>query len=294
MVETGISDVVRVNRLGTQGSTDITNKLGNIQSFSYNIDNATEQYAGIGNEEKFAGIIDKCIDINGSIEMWIPNLLALQIFGTYNGDTHVITWDKKLPEFDIETNANDGEKITIEKCKFGSVTISVEDQEPISVSADYVGLSFEKEAGSVSTSVNTDAPLQGMDAEFYIGSNPIGKVSSGSITFDREIEAGRGISGSSADEKRLFTYIIEKMKNITFDMDIIITDDTAWDLVSSADERENEDIQIITTQGDISITARAGSLSVDKSSDGELRIASVSGVGIDVTINNLDKATGEE
>jgi len=106
------------------------------------------------------------------------------------------------------------------------------------------------------------------------------------------LEAVRGIENVSDGDKRKPSEIIEKLKNITFDMTIEITDNTAWTQVMGGstiqDSRSDVTIVIETANGDITITGcRVNDLDSDKGADGEIRTAKISGNALGMSVSGI-------
>lgn len=279
---TGVTDKVLIQ---DSSDTEVTADLGWVQTFSYEVDEGTESVATIDGSANNAINIDGVIEITGSLETNLYSLKSLQVLGTYDSVAGTVTWDDSLPTFDAKADIDGSDVATISDLKFGTVTIDFEQDGAITMSADFTGKTFSKATESISPTTASTEWMQGFDASVSIGGSVVGSVESGSISFERSTDGIRGITSSSS---RTVDEIKEKMKGISVDLTIHITDATAWSEVTTADDRSDTSLTLTTTAGDINLSGvRFQTLGAEKSNDGEVRTVDLSGTALSVTINNV-------
>lgn len=282
---TGISDKVKIL---DSGSSEVS--FGFIQSASHRIDNRMETRAGVGGGTSYQYHFDRVVEISGSIDTFPTSLEILKIFGSYSSGS--VTFTDTLPEHTIQMNTDGSNYIEITGAKFGSFTLEITKGEEVKLSVDFMGKSAEVKSGTISYSMPSVDPLNFLDAKVKIGGSYVGSLETTTIKYNRDLEAVRGIENVSDGDKRKPSEIIEKLKNITFDMTIEITDNTAWTQVMGGstiqDSRSDVTIVIETANGDITITGcRVNDLDSDKGADGEIRTAKISGNALGMSVSGV-------
>ena len=283
--QTGISDQVKV-----LDSTPAEVSFGWIQGASHRIDNRMETRGAIGGGADFQYHLDKVVETTGTIETFPTSLEILKVFGSYSQGS--ITFTDTLPEHTIQMNTDSGNYIEISNAKFGRFSLEITKGEEVRLSVDFMGKSAETKSGSISYTLPTSSPLNFLDAKVKIDGSYVGSVESVSVEYNRDLEAVRGIENISSGDLRKPSEIIEKMKAISFNITIEITNGTAWNQVMGGstiqDSRSDITIVIETGNGDITLTgSRVNDLDADKGADGEIRTVKISGNALDISVSNI-------
>jgi hypothetical protein len=272
------------------GVTDITDDLGYIESAGYDIRNNHEDYPSINGGTKYQYTLDGVCEIDGTLSVSILDFKALKLMGTLDGSWEV-TLDDTLPSFTFKTVNEVGKLMNLNDFKFGRVTVRFNKTEK-RITADFEGkgLSYEITTGAISPSVPSTIPLQSLDLSVKLGDTAVGSVASGTITYDRELEAVRGIESTSAGDKRKATALIEKLKNFEFDLEIEVTDSTPWTKALGGtviqDTRTDTTLDLIgsDTQGTIALTGVRADVSQELTAGAEIVTVRLTGTAKDATI----------
>lgn len=218
---TGISDEFTI--LNSSG-TDITDKLGPLNTISWTINKNTEKQASVGQQPDFVEIVDGVVDIQIDITVDAPTLEVINVLTDGLAD--------QLPEFTVKipitTKSGEEETLEISGAKF-EASLEITDEEI--VSADFSGIARECETTTEALSTSEPdnrKPLTFMDVNFEIESEEIEAGDSFSIDFNRQLQGERGIKPVSSESQRPFyDEIIEGMKDYSGTLDFQITDDMA-------------------------------------------------------------------
>lgn len=298
MVETGLADAISVVDSNGSGS-EIVNKFGILVGAQHSQSQDVTQKSSIGLQPRVQENLDGVAEISGQITSNPPNLQVLEIFGTFtdNGDdTYTVEPDENLPVFEMEQQKIDGGGVaTLEGFKFGSFSLSVQEDQELELEVSGMGDGFEfDDTATISQSQPDGSPRRFFDCKVKMDGTVVGSVDTATLDFNRDLEAFKGIEDDAAGEKRTPTELIEKMFGLSFNIVINIEDATAYEKAlddagnpyTIQDERSDITISIVidTDAGTDEITytgARAEEVSADMANDVEKRTATVSGVAQD-------------
>lgn len=300
MVQTGVTDEII---LEDSGNTDITDELGVITSASHTVNQPVDQRRSIGQGAKPVTNLDNLAEITGGIECQPPKLEILKVFGSYtdNGNgTYTVTFDDTLPTHTFKQQKVDsGGTVTLTGFKFGSFSLSVSENETLSLSMDGQGTDFSNDTSeTISTPSGDFSARQFFDCKLDIDGTNVGSVDSATIDLNRSLNAFKGIEDDASGEKRLPTEIIEENFELSFNIVINIENNRAYeealDDTSSPlevqDSRSNVPITLIveTDAGtdDFKLTGcLVDEVSSDQENNGQKRTATITGVAQDGTID---------
>lgn len=300
--KTGISDEINVVR--ESDSQDVTGDLGIIQSASWTVNLPENPRSSVGQAPTLQAAVEQVAEVNVTLELEITDFQALKLVGTYtdNGDgTYDLTLDDRLPYFTVKMNVTDNDdNLELTGVKFLTMTLTIQDGEPVQVTMEGVGKDADLLDEAISTPTPT-APSQFLDAHLQLGGNDVASIDSATITYDRSqgADAGpvRGLKNANADNRRQPDEIIEGNKFFDFDSTVNITDTQAFEETfnSSSQPYGIEDATSRTTATmvlnngddnfeltDAKITENSGELNED---GGEVRTVDISGNSFDATVS---------
>lgn len=222
--KTGITD--EINVIEESGSTDITDQLGLVQSASWDIRDPAQRGNSVGGGTTTQQFIDGLIVPTVNLSLAVPSFEALQLVGSLSSGN--VTFDDTLPKHTQKFQVDDSTVLEVTGVKYGRAVVNVSRGNMVTIDFEGIGTDFAFKDTTISTSLTTDDMLTYLDATYKIDGTVVGTVDSASITYERNISAERGIEDTSSGEKRLPTEIIERIKDVSSDATIEITDDTAW------------------------------------------------------------------
>lgn len=282
---TGVDDAIRI--LDSE-ETEITDDLGWIISCDHEISNNTESKSSVTSGWKNSYNVDGVVEISGSLEVEITSLKALKVFGEHNKDNEEVIFLGDLPTFTIEESIDGDNYNEFTGVKFTSASIDLSIEESVVVTLDWIARDKSKETGGVTEpSEPSEEALRWYSADVQVDGSTVGCLEGASVEIDRNA-SGEACIGDKADgEKRLIEEVVEKLLSIDHDIDIRITDDKAWDLVNTDDNREDKTVAFVfDNDEELTLTgARFDSVSTEKDDTADLRTASVDGTALDIDIN---------
>jgi len=298
MVETGITEEIKLQEK-SEGSEVLTNKLGLIQSATHTVSQSVETLASIGQGAKPQANVDGVAQIEGGVTCNPSNLEILELFGTFtdNGDgTYTVSPDDTLPSFTFkQLKVSGGGTASLDGFKFGSFSLSAENEGRLELTADGQGTSFKFDDSETITTESPETDVRKFfDAQISIDGSTVGSVESFTIDFNRDLEGFKGIEDDAAGEKRTPTEIVEKIFDLSFDIVINIENGRAYEEglgdnsspYEVQDDRSNVDIKITvdTSAGSDEFKvfdALAEEVSAEQNNEGEVLTATVTGVAQD-------------
>lgn len=301
-IETGISENIKVEEK-SGGSTNITNRFGLLLSATHTVTQPTETRGSIGSGAQPPATIERVAEISGGITCNPPKLRVLEIFGNFtdNGDgTFTVN-----PTDDLETYTFKQQKVsgggtaTLDDFKFGSFSLSAEEEGELELSVDGLGLDFTFDD---SETITTESPDKNVREFFHavvkFDGTAVGSVESFTVDFNRSLESFKGIEDDAAGEKRKPTAILEKLFDISYDIVINIENGRAYeealgDSSSPYDIQDSRsdidiDIEIDTADGSDTLTlvnTRSDEVTAEQTNDGEKLTATITGVARDWQVN---------
>jgi len=256
MVETGITEEIELQEK-SGGSEVLTDKLGLIQSATHTVSQSVETVASVGQGAQPQANVDGVAQIEGGVTCNPSNLEILELFGTFtdNGDgTYTVSPDDTLPSFTFkQLKVSGGGTAILDGFKFGSFSLSAENEGRLELTADGQGTSFKFDDSETITTESPETDVRKFfDAQVSIDGSTVGSVESFTVDFNRDLEAFKGIEDDAAGEKRTPTEIVEKIFDLSFDIVINIENGRAYEegLGDSSspyevqDDRSNVDITI--------------------------------------------------
>ena len=288
--KTGITDEVQI--INSSSSTDITDQLGVVQSAGWNIEENINTLPSVGNGANIKEIADGLIVPNVSLSLAVPDFRALQLMGSLSDGT--ITFDDILPTFTQKMQVGNGTVLEVTGAKYGNVTINLSRDDFITMEFEGVGTSFQFTSDTISTSLTTNEILNWFNGQYKIDGAAVGSVDSCSINYSRNLEPVKGVQ---SDSSRTPDEIIEKIKEITSDSTIEITDDTAWKKVHDEstlpiDPQDSRGLSNVSIDcGDAGeITVTDGKFTSDEgelANDNEIRTVSTSLQGKEIDVSGI-------
>lgn len=292
--KTGVTD--EINIVEESGSTDITGDLGLIQSAGWDIDDPAERGNSVGGGTTTEQFVDGLIIPRCSLSVAVPDWEALKLLGTYDSGAGTISLDDTLPKFTFKAQATSDEVLEITGVKWGRATINASTGDMVTIDFEGIGTDFSFDTGTIDTTIRGDTVANWIDIEYQIANSAVGSVDSMSATYERSLEAVRGIESQSTP-KRVPDEVIEKMKDIQSNSTIEITDATAWKEVHDddtlpvepVDSRSNVDVAfVIDGGGTLNLTGgKFENESGDMSDDNEIRTVETSYIGQDADVEGL-------
>lgn len=301
-VQTGISESIKVVEK-SGGSTNITNRFGVLLGADHTVTQPTETRASIGQGATPVATVDGVAEITGSITSNPAKLRVLEVFGNFtdNGDgTYTVNPTDNLSTYTIkQQKVSGGGTVTLDDFKFGSFSLSVEEEGELELEVDGQALDF---SGDDSETITTESPDKNVrkfyDTKVRIDGTIVGSVESFTFDHNRNLEAFKGIEDDATGEKRKPSQIIEKIFDNSYDIVINIENLRAYEnaLDDSAspfeiqDSRSDVDIEIDvdTADGTDTLTltnSRTEEVTAEMSNDAEKRTATITGVCRDWQVN---------
>lgn len=292
-VTTGLVDEVEL-----LDSDDINKEgeWGQIVTCSTEIDQNTEKYAHVNSEAEYTRIVDGVVMPSGSMEFRVTDLEIFKLFGEEENDE--IEIDKRQPKFTIKTSTEEGKHNEFSDAVFTGFSFNVARESPMTLSVDWMAQSVEPKTTSLSPESPDERFWTDLDVFVEIDGSKVGIVDDFSIDMDREgAEHRRGISDKAETDRRGVDYIKLGLIDLTLDMSMEITDDTAWDECDfEEDTRSDKDITLKFGEEDkeIEVTGRFSVVSDEKADDADERIADLTGeIKENITVK-LDTSTTTE
>lgn len=291
--KTGVTD--EVNVVEESGSTDITDELGLIQSASWDIRDPAERANSVGGGTTSQQFVDGLIVPNVTLSVAVPDLRALQLVGSLSSGS--ITFDDALPKHTQKFQVDTSTVLEVTGVKFGRAVVNVSRGNLVTIDFEGIGTDFTFSDSTISTSISTDDVLTYLDATYKVGGTAVGSVDSATFTYQRDISAERGLEDTSAGSKRLPTEIIERIKDVSSDATIEITDNTAWKEVHDdatlpvepQDSRSTVDVALdLGGGGQLDMTGgKFTSNQGELADDNDIRTVDVEYVGQDASVSGI-------
>jgi len=299
-LQTGISEDIEIL---DNGSTDITDLFGVNTLASHNVEQETTPVPSIGQGTKPVATTDGVATIQGSITCQPSDLRVLQVFGSFtdNGDgTYTVTFDEKLPAHTFKQEKVDGNGTAeLQGFKFGSMTLSVEEDGVLTLDASGLGNDFEfDESASVDTASPNLGPREFFQTSLSIDGTSVGSVESVEINMERELSSEKGIEDDAQGEKRTPTAILETAFNLDMVAVVNIENQRAWEeaLGDTSSPYEPVDnrapvpatLTVETPNGTDTVTLSGflpEEVSSEMANDGEKRTATLAGTLQDITVD---------
>lgn len=302
MVETGISENIRIEEK-SGGNTNITNRFGLLLQASHTVTQPSETRGSIGSGAQPPATIERVAEISGSLTCNPPKLRVLDIFGNFidNGDgTYTINPTDSLDTYTMkQQKVQGGGTATLDDFKFGSFTLSAEEEGELELTVDGLALDFQFDD---SETITTETPDKNVREFFHavvkMDGTAVGSVESFTVDFNRNLESFKGIEDDATGEKRKPSAIIEKLFDISYDIVINIENGRAYEEalddgsspyeIQDSRSDVNIEIDIDTADGTDTLqltNTRSQELSSDQTNEGEKLTATVSGVARDWQVN---------
>lgn len=301
-ISTGISENIKVVEK-SGGSTNITNRFGLLLNASHTVTQPTETRGSIGSGAQPPATIERVAEINGSITSNPAKLRVLEIFGNFNdnGDgTYTVNPTDNLPTYTVkQQKVSGGGTATLDDFKFGSFSLSAEEDGELELVVSGQGLDFQFDD---SETITTETPDKNVREFFHatvkIDGTAVGSVESFTVDFNRSLESFKGIEDDAAGEKRLPSVIIERLFDISYDIVINVENGRAYEEAlgdSSSpytvqDSRSDVNIEIELDTADGSDTfqltnSRAEEIDSEQTNEAEKVTATITGVARDWQVN---------
>jgi len=311
--KTGLSDAVQIQ---DSSGTDLFSSVDvNISGATHDVTIPSDRLASIGSGASYVSRADQPVEVTGDISLRAISLKPFELIGnrTDNADVYTIepTTDDILPEWDFVQQITDTETIHLsgyddsgaepspaEGFKFDEATLSIEKDSPVSMSFSGLGLYAEVQSETITTNNSELDPENWLDAHVEIDGTEVGSVDSAEVTIARDGEAVRGIENQKENFKLLPTQVVERMRDVSFNMTIEITDSQAWQEVFdddstplyASDDRSEVQINVVLgdrDDGDETNFSQGGEIQVkdalvtnasaDLSDDAEVRTVDIEG-----------------
>lgn len=276
---TGISDVCLVF---DEGDADITNTLGHIMGVRYDLGNQVTQYGSCGGGADYLENIHNVIDATVGVTIHPTDLgSCLAEFDPFGASSDI------CPEVNFKFNVwgEDASMkvIYLKDAKMGTMTVRLSKDNPVEVEVSGKAKDYQIDTGSISHTPPSASREYYLDGYVTMGGSPVGSVDNFTITVERGVEAVRGCEQVSAGDRRLPTEIIEKMRDISFDGTVEITDSAMFTHLmgnASAIQDSPSDIAVTLVLDSTTVTLTGcamDTVGVDRTSDGEVRTLTVRG-----------------
>jgi hypothetical protein len=190
---------------------------GVTKSFSWNAETSSVLSYGLeGDGASATHIIDGVQVITGSHEFELTNFDIFEaILGSKVGDNYRVT--KVLPSYAVKVVDEGGateKKLLISGIKYGKFSINISRENPITVTADWIGRKIV-DTGTFVPSVSDVEPLIGEDACFLTGTAPATGLDNITVEIDRGNQGVRFLDCNTTGNRRLISKIIEKILAVT-------------------------------------------------------------------------------
>jgi hypothetical protein len=220
-ISSGVSEKVAISKetswgAGTTGATQ--EAFGIITSFNFSGDTHTTKYYGMYSDIVPTTLVDGVLSFSGSMDwIGIDGRELACIMGSVSAPTGAFTLGKTnvLPSY-VASVVLDGDKNAIIRgLKFTQATISLNKDEVLKISANWLAKNITPSSAAISVQKPTDKPLIYLDGYFEANGTKL-DLDRISITINRQSDARRGIAETAvAGEERLITSIIEKTMDIS-------------------------------------------------------------------------------
>lgn len=237
----GITDQARLIRKAT--STDITSKLGKLVGLSWNINESSEREADVNSGASYRTNEDSMVTVDGEVSFRVPDFKIWRLMGDYkevdtNSDGSTDTWrvdlTDVLPLFEIKAQVQettDDRVLHIYAVKFGQGEVTVDKDGFMIATFQYQAVLddsnnfFEFKDNTTISDPGTDGwSKRGKDTEFSIAGNAVGSGQSFTMTYNRDVQADKGIEPNDGRPKRVPTQLIERLKDFSVNGEVDITD----------------------------------------------------------------------
>lgn len=231
----GITDQARIIR--KSDSTDITSKLGKMLSLSWNINENSEREADVNSGANYRSNTDTLVTVDGTVSFRVSALDIFRLQGTYNesGGTWTVTLEDTLPLFRIKAQVQettDDRLLDIYAVKFGRGEVNVDKDGFMVATFDYQAVLDD--SGNSLYEFQDDTTIsdpgvegyskRGFDTEFTIEGTAVGSGQSFTFTYNRDLDADKGIEPNDGRQRRAPTQLIEQLKDFQVQGDVDITD----------------------------------------------------------------------
>jgi len=231
----GITDQARIIRKAS--STDITSKLGKMLNLSWNINESSEREADVNSGASYRTNTDTLVTVDGSVSFRVTAFDIFRLQGTYSesAGTWTVTLDDTLPLFHIRAQVQettDDRLLDIYAVKFGRGEVSVDKDGFMVATFDYQAVLDDsgnklyefKDDETISDPGVEGYSKRGFDTEFTIEDNAVGSGQSFTFTYNRDLDADKGIEPNDGRQRRAPTQLIEQLKDFQVQGDVDITD----------------------------------------------------------------------
>jgi len=230
----GITDQARIIRKAS--STDITSKLGKLITLSWNINEGSEREADVNSGANYRSNTDTLVTVDGQASFRVNAFDVFRLMGTYSesGGTWTVNLDDILPLFEIKAQVqetSDDRLLHIFAVKFGRGEITVDKDGFMIANFDYQAVLsdadnfFEFQDDTTITDPGVEGySKRGFDTEFKIDDSAVGSGQSFTFTYNRDLDADKGIEPNDGRPRRVPTQLIERLKDFQVNGDVDITD----------------------------------------------------------------------
>lgn len=252
--KTGLSDEVQ---LKDDTGTDLFTEIDvNIESASHDVSLPSDLIGTVGDNVGYVARQDGVVEVNGDLSLRAIDFKPLQLLGSYSesetdGDGTTewsISSQASLPEWEFHQQITDSktmvlsgyddsgaEPVVSPGFEFEEITISIERDQPVTISFTGLGMYAEVQENSIDTNYSSLNPENWLDAHFEIDGTAVGSVESAEITITRGATALRGIEQRDPAYRRLPTQIVPGQREVDISVTVEITDGVAWEKVFDQD-----------------------------------------------------------
>jgi len=282
---TGISDVCKVF---DEGDADITETLGHIVGARYDCSNQVSQHGSCGGGADWIENIHNVVLATFGFTIHPTNLgTCLGEFDPFGAVSDI------CPEINAKLNIHgtgvDMKHIYLIDGKCGTLTVRLAKDNPVEVECSCVAKNYSVVTGALTNTPPSSAREYYLDGYVTMGGTVVGSVSNFNITWERGVEGVRGCEQVASGSRRIASEVIEKMRSISWDGTVEITDEDMFKHLTGdssapldpADSPSDISITLVMDSTTITLTGCAmDTVSMDRTTDGEVRNLTVRGVSL--------------
>lgn len=303
----GIAEKARIIRKDT--GTDITSKLGKLIGLSWNINESSERESDVNSGANYRANTDTLVTVDGEASFRVPDFKIWRLMGEYNepGDgTWNVDLTDVLPLFELkcQVQKTSSDRILhIYAVKFGQGEITVDKDGFMIATFQYQAvLDDQNQFYEFKDGVTLSDPgvegwsKRGKDTEFSIAGSPVGSGQSFTMTYNRDVQADKGIEPNDGRPKRVPTQLIERLKDFSVNGEVDITDfqimketldDDTFPLTTQ-DRRTEKSMELALANSDYGSTQWTGGklnpIGGELANDADKRQVSIEGTATGATV----------
>ena len=230
----GITDQARIIRKAS--SEDITSKLGKLLSVSWNINESSEREADVNSGASYRNNADSLVTVDGEASFRVSAMDIWRLMGDYNESSGTWTVDltDALPLHELKLQVqetSDDRLLHIYAVKFGRGEVNVDKDGFMTATFEYQAvLDDQDQFFEFKDGVTIDDPgvegysKRGFDTEFSIEGQAVGSGQSFTFTYNRDLDADKGIDPNDGRPRRVPTQLVEMLKDFSVNGEVDITD----------------------------------------------------------------------